>query len=207
MTDAEVTKMFGMVKATYPRFFSDLSKQQIANYIDAWNYIFADKDADKAFKGLMWCLTNDTKGYPPTPGQIIEAMSKLEPENTMNELEAWRLVEKAVRNSLYNSELEFMELPRTIKKVIRDPGRLKEWAKMDIEEFNTVIQSNFLRSFRMEQQREHEAMNVPVSMRPLLTYREEEPLEIEVKIEKEKGDVPDDDINDMIERLRKWDAT
>ena len=207
MTDVEVTKMFGMVRAAYPKYFNDMSQTQIANYIDAWNFVFADKDAAQAFKGLRWYLSNDVKGFPPSPGQIIACMNKLTPENTLNELEAWRLVEKAVRNSLYNAEVEFVKLPQKIKRVIRDPGRLKEWSQMDIEEFNTVIQSNFLRSFKMEQQREQEGNNVPLQMRPMLDVMADELPAIEEKTETEKGSVPDADIDNMIERLRKWDAT
>lgn len=202
MTDQEVTKMFEMVRATYPRYFNELSKQQIANYVDAWSYIFADKDAELAFKGLKWYLCNDTKGFPPSPGQIIEGMNKLDPTKTMNELEAWRLVERAVRNSLYDAEFEFAKLPQTVKRVVRDPGRLREWSQLDADEFRTVIQSNFIRSFRVEQQRELEAMNVPVTMRPLITTIERELPEIEVKVNRPKGNVPDDEIQAMIDFLR-----
>ena len=207
MTKQEIAKMFYLVKAAYPKTFKDFGEVETKNYIEAWTYVFADKDSDKAFKGLRWYLSNDTKGFPPSPGQIIDCMNKLTPENTLNELEAWRLVEKAVRNSLYNAEVEFVKLPQKIKRVIRDPGRLKEWSQMDIEEFNTVIQSNFLRSFRMEQQREQEGNNVPLQMRPMLDVMADELPAIEEKTETEKGAVPDADIDNMIERLRKWDAT
>lgn len=206
MTTQEIAKMFYLVKAAYPKTFENFGETETKNYIEAWTYVFADKDSDQVFKGLRWYLSNDVKGFPPSPGQIIACMNKLTPENTLNEMAAWRLVEKAVRNSLYNAEVEFVKLPQKIKRVIRDPGRLKEWAQMDIEEFNTVIQSNFIRSFRMEQQREQEGNNVPLQMRPMLDVMADELPAIEEKTETEKGSVPDADIANMIERLRKWDS-
>lgn len=205
MTDAEVTKIFYMVSAAYPRFFKDMTQQQASNYIDAWNMVFADKGAMDVYKGLQFYMCNDTQGYPPSPGQIIDCMHKLKPESTMNEMEAWQLVEKAVRNSCYNADEEFNKLPQVIRRCVRNPGVLREWAKMDESEFMTVIQSNFMRSFRVEQQKEVEIQKAPIPIRPALEeIGNEEAPRIEIK-ENQKGNVPDDAINDMIERLRKQD--
>lgn len=205
MNKQETAKVFYLVRAAYPNTFKGWGQKEFDAYIEAWMMVFFDKDFENVMKGLQFYLCNDTKGFAPSPGQIIESMHKLQPESTMNEMEAWRMVDKAVRNSAYNAQEEFNKLPQTIKRVVRTPGTLREWANMDEAEFITVIQSNFMRSFKVEQQKEVENMKTPEPIRPLLEEIENQETPKLEEFKTKKGNVPDDAINDMIERLRKQD--
>lgn len=207
MTKQEIAKMFYFIRALYPQTFKHYGEMETKNHIDAWEHVFGSFNAELVMKATEFYVYNDTKGFAPSAGQIIECIHKLNPTGTMNEMEAWRLVEKAVRNSLYNAATEFEKLPQVIKRVVRDPGHLKDWAQMDLEEFQTIEQSNFMRAYRVEQQREIEAIKTPLPIRPALENIDYTAPMIEDKEEKETGTVPDADIDNMIERLRKWDAT
>lgn len=203
MTRDEIAKMLYMVRAAYPRQYKDFGEAEMKNMLDAWTMVFADKDAEMAFKGVQVYLSSDTKGFAPSPGQIIDAMHKLKPEKTLNEMQAWLMVQKAVKNANYNSGAEFEKLPQVIKRVVRNPATLREWAQMDESEFQTIIQSNFMRSFRAEQQREIDNQKIPQRIRPLLEEIESFLPQIEAKDYHERTTSPDEDIEAMIKRLRE----
>lgn len=51
-------------------------------------------------------------------------MRELNTPKQLNELEAWSLVEKAIRNSIYNSQEEFSKLPPLVQKAVGSPNVL-----------------------------------------------------------------------------------
>ena len=85
----------------------------------------------------------------PTVGQIIEKIKSLSnPKGDMTEVEAWALVYKAICNSAYNSIEEFEKLPNVVKRAVGNADVLKSWSMLSLDEVNTVIQSNFMRSYK-----------------------------------------------------------
>lgn len=203
MTDQEVSKMFLMVQAAYPRVFKDYNAEMIENYIAAWCMVFADIPAEQGFAGLKAYLSTETKGFPPSPGQIMDCIHKMKPDTIPNEMEAWSLVEKAVSGAFYHAEEEFAKLPQIVRRVVRNPGRLKEWGMMDSAAFQTVEQSNFMRIYRAEVEREKQVMKIPQDIRPQLeVIPDPERQMIEDKEYHEKGLTPDEAIDDLIAKLR-----
>lgn len=203
MTDQEVSKMFLMVQAAYPRVFKDYTAEMIDNYIAAWCMVFADIPAEQGFAGLKAYLSTETKGFSPSPGQIMDCIHKLKPDTIPNEMEAWSLVEKAVSGAFYHAEEEFAKLPQIVRRVVRNPGRLKEWGMMDSAAFQTVEQSNFMRIYRAEVEREKQVMKIPQDIRPQLeVIPDPERQMIEDKEYHEKGLTPDEAIDDLIAKLR-----
>jgi hypothetical protein len=69
--------------------------------------------------------------------------------NEMTEAEAWALVRKAASNSFYGQAAkEFDKLPPILQRLVGTPNQLRDWGMMDSNEFNTVVASNFQRSYR-----------------------------------------------------------
>lgn len=202
MTDQDVTKMFFMVKAAYPRMFKDYDEVMTSNYIDAWYMVFKDVPAEQGFKGLKVYMSTETTGFPPSPGQIMECIHYLTPDDLPNEMEAWALVDKAVKNSTYNSQEEFEKLPQIVKRAVRNPARLKEWAKMDISEYQTVEQSNFMRTYRAEVEKARMNEKIPQDIRPRLEQISSPLPQIEEHKEVTRAVTPDAAINAMIEKLK-----
>lgn len=201
MTDQEISKMFLMVKAAYPRTFKDYDENMIANYIDAWCMVFKDIPAEQGYAGLKAYLSTETSGFPPSPGQIMDCIHRLTPDDIPNEMAAWSLVDKAVKNAIYNADEEFEKLPQIVRRAVRNPARLKEWAQMDVATYQTVEQSNFMRTYRAEVENERKAMRIPTDIRPQLEMISDPAPRIEAKTEHEKGKTPDAEIEAMIRRL------
>lgn len=203
MTKQDIAKIVLQIQCTYPKAFEKYTSQMTENMVDAWYMVFASEDAAQIVNGLQIYLRSDTKGFPPSPGQIIDCMEQLEPERDMNEMQAWSLVDRAVKNSNYNAAEEFERLPQTIRRVVRNPARLREWAAMDLAEYQTVEQSNFMRAYRAEVARERDNRKVPQPIRPQLEVIEGGLMRLEAPKEHDRGITPDADIEAMIERLKE----
>lgn len=198
MNRDDIAKMIYLIKATYPNHFKGYDGQQLKNMLEAWTMVFEDKDTGETLKALKIFLNTDTKGYPPSPGQIIACMHN---EPLPNEMEAWSIVDKAVRNSGYEAQEEFNKLPQIIRRVVRHPSRLKEWALMDSADYMTVEQSNFMRSYRAEKEREEQNRRIPQDIRPAIEEIKDQTPEIGVKVGSETGTTPDEALEALFNEL------
>ena len=101
-----------------------------------------------------------TNKFAPTIADIREQVAELSNQNYdgLNETAAWSMVWKAICNSGYHSEEEFAKLPPVIQRAVHSPAQLREWALLENIDGKTitVLQSDFQRAFRVEQQRERE---------------------------------------------------
>ena len=169
----DVKKLLYVVRANYKRHFDNYSKDDLENLALAWGMCLEGYTYDQAAMGLKAFMVNDTKGFPPVVGQIIEHINKLDKtKEAMGALEAWGLVYKAVCNSTYNADAEFAKLPPICQKVVGDPANLKEMARMEIDTVNSVEQSHFIRQYNAVVEREKEKQKLPPSMRILLETEE-----------------------------------
>lgn len=74
----------------------------------------------------------------------------------------------ALRNSGYNSVTEFDKLPPVVRRIIGSPSQLREWAMMDSDTVQSVVQSNFMRSYRARAQSEREYLALPPEVKGLM---------------------------------------
>lgn len=128
--------------------------------VNTWHLALSDISFDSAQQAFITYLRSDTSGFAPAPGQLIARVQELSIPKQMNELEAWTLVENAVRNSAYNSEAAFSKLPPLIQKAVGSPGQLRAWATD--EDYNSqVASSNFMRAYRSEAAQQTEYDRLP----------------------------------------------
>jgi len=85
----------------------------------------------------------------------------------MTEMEAWDMVKSAI--SYYYAAEKFESLPPILQKLVGGPGQLREWALMDVETLNSVIQSNFMRSYRAMAASEREYAMLPSSTKKFIS--------------------------------------
>ena len=152
MTRDETKNILLYVQAYYPNF--NVPDKTIT--VNAWYRVLKEYDYAHVQAGLDSYVRMDTSGFAPTVGEIIENIHSIFGSNDLNELEAWDLVWKAVCNSAYHAEEEFKKLPPLIQKALGSSNQLRNWAIMENIDgkAKTVLQSNFQRTFRLEQERE-----------------------------------------------------
>ena len=168
MTYDETLKIMSVLKAAYPGFYRDMKRQDALEAVDLWAAMFADDDFGIVCAAVKALIAADEKGFPPVIGQVKARIRQLTEPKQMTELEAWALVSRAVRNSTYNSEEEFANLPPEIQDVVHDPGQLRQWAMGSAEELETVIASNFQRSFRAREKARKEYAALPGDVKRMM---------------------------------------
>lgn len=157
-----------ILQANYPDSFRGASDAIVAAKITLWHDFFKDYPKEIVYAASKAFMATDTKGFMPNVGQIAEQIQRLKKPNEMAPAEAWALVTKALRNSTYGSREEFEKLPPEIQRAVGSPAQLREWAQMDTETVQSVIGSNFQRSFQIRQTRDRDLDKLPGDVRGLI---------------------------------------
>lgn len=168
MTKREVAELMTILQANYPDSFRGQSDAVVAAKITLWHDFFKDYPKQVVSAAAKAFMATDTKGFMPNVGQINEQIQRLKSTEDMTSGEAWTLVSKALRNSTYGSEEEFAKLPPDIQRAVGSPSQLREWALMDAETVESVIASNFQRSFRVRQERNKDFEKLPGDVRGVI---------------------------------------
>lgn len=164
MTRQEALALMITLKTAYPTFYKNYSKDEINAAVDLWATMFADDPAyivTEAVKSLMCTLK-----YPPTIADVKEKIAMITQPPAMTEMEAWSRVRGAI--SYYHANEAFANLPPMLQKIVGSPNQLREWAMMDTETVQSVIQSNFMRSYRVRLAHEREYAMLPSSTKQLI---------------------------------------
>lgn len=164
MTKNEVVKLLMTIQTFYPNY-------QVENKeftINAWYSIIGDCDYKPMEKALRAYITTDTSGFAPSIGQLINKLHEVQSPQELNEMEAWLLVSKALRNGTYGAIEEFNKLPPLVQKAVGSPDNLRNWAQTDSESIENVVQSNFMRTYRTVVNRAKEYRKMPKDIQALI---------------------------------------
>ena len=164
MTKNEVVKLLMTIQTFYPNY-------QVENKeftINAWYSIIGDCDYKPMEKALRAYITTDTSGFAPSIGQLINKLNEVQSPQELNEMEAWLLVSKALRNGTYGAVEEFNKLPPLVQKAVGSPDNLRNWAQTDSESIENVVQSNFMRTYRTVVNRAKEYRKMPKDIQALI---------------------------------------
>ena len=166
MNKSETVKIIAVLKVAYPRFYVSIDEKEINLQIDTWQDMLSSepyKLIEQAIKALICTLK-----FPPTIADVKEKIYLITNPNQVTEMEAWNLVLNAIESSAYESHKNFNNLPPLIQKIVGGPGQLKEWAMMNSEVVNSVVQSNFMRSYTVKVKAEKEYMALPESTKAMI---------------------------------------
>lgn len=170
MTDHEIGRLVYAVRGTYPKYYANMGAEDLKGLSMAWALVLGEYDFAIASRAVQLYLTNDTKGFPPSPGQIVDTIHKITNPQLleMTATEAWALVRKAIRNGYYGAEEEFAKLPTACQRAIGSPSNLRELAQLDIDQVETVEQSHFIKAYNTQIVRERETAKMPSDIRALV---------------------------------------
>lgn len=148
MTYQEAGQVLLTIKASYPNSFGKMTQEDARQTASVWASMFKERDGAEVLNAVKTFILTDTDGFAPSIGQINALITKTSQNANMSELEAWGLVRKAISNSAWSSDTEFAKLPELIQKTIGSATALKEWALMQADQVDSVVSSNFQRSYR-----------------------------------------------------------
>lgn len=164
MTREETVKIIRIICGSFPNFKpSDLSET-----VDIWNMMLEEYTYNQIAGALKSYILADSTGFAPSIGQLIAKVKTIEEPAQLNESEAWGLVSKAIRNGYYGAVEEFSKLPPLVQKAVGIPDNIRNWSQTNLESVETVIQSNFLRAYRVEAQRAAEISKMPSDIKTMI---------------------------------------
>lgn len=196
MTRKQTATIMEILATAYPRFYSGPNAPDLRKSIELWAEMFADDDVAIVAAAVKALIASERE-FPPLIGTVKQKIRELTEKPALSEAEAWGLISKAVRNSIWDSKKEFDKLPANLQKLVGSPSQLKEWAMMDSETLHSVVASNIQRSYKVIAKREEEYKKLPSDVKRLvesisskMQLEENKPKEIESKREEEKIDGP-----------------
>lgn len=165
MTKKETATIMMVLETAYPRFYMNKSHEEKQAALDLWSVLFKDDNVKIVTEAVHAMIC--TLEFPPVPADIKKKIAQLTQLPAPTELEAWAIIRKAV--SYHNSVENFNNLPSVLQKLVGSPAQLREWALMESKHFETVIQSNFMRSYtaRIHQIKEYSLL--PESSKQLIS--------------------------------------
>lgn len=161
----QTTSVLSVLKAAYPHAFQNMSKADAEAMLNLWAMMFADESYEEVNAALVSLIATRTVGYSPTVGEVKEQIRKLHHTNDIDESAAWAMVSKATRNSSYYSHREYDKLPPLVQKAVGSAEQLRQWAGMDADDVETVIQSHFRKAYRAAAERDAELEKLPFQVR------------------------------------------
>ena len=158
MTLEETAKCVALMFEYYPYDKGDRKAK-----VHAWHYVLSDYDYSIVQAAIIAFASTDRREVATLPpvGTLVAKIQELTMPKTLTEFEAAELIKKACSNSIYHADQEFSKLPPVLQSMVGSSNRLKEWALMDSERFESVILSNFMRSYKVRVLNEREYQMLP----------------------------------------------
>lgn len=163
MNREETKKIIKIMTCSYPNF---KPTQPLSEVVDVWTAMLSDLSYKECSQALARWIQTDRTGFAPTIGQLRGYVADAKTE-FMTEFEAWSYVKKALRNSGYGYEEEFLKLPEIVQKTVGDAMTLHRWSQMDTKELDTIQQSHFVKVYRTVVHRETEQISIAPNLERL----------------------------------------
>ena len=145
MTVKETSLIMEIIRVAYQKT-AVMTQGDAEKMLSLWSALFEEVPYEEVRMAVKSFILTDTKGYPPTIGQINALIVKAKTQNLPTAEQAWALVRKAIGNGIYNSVNEFNALPEICKKLVGDPNQLYDWANLDYKGLQ-VAESIFLKRY------------------------------------------------------------
>lgn len=148
----------------YPNY----KPSNLSETVDVWNMMLEEYSYSQISTALKTYVHSDTSGFAPSIGQLINKLHEVQTPQELNEMEAWFLVSRALRNGYYGAVKEFNKLPPLVQKAVGSPDNLRNWALTDSKSIENVVQSNFMRTYRTVVNRAKEYQKMPKDIKALI---------------------------------------
>jgi len=160
MTREEVQDLLISIQSLYPNWKPD-NKTATVN---AWHWALGEYPAAGIKAALQIYVKTNNTGFAPSVSQLINAMYQPKENQQLSEGEAWALVKRAIKDGCYSAAERYEELPPIIQRAVGSPNMINQWAQTDSDTVNTVIMSNFQRTYRALLQKQSFNDKVPDSL-------------------------------------------
>lgn len=165
MTKQDAVGILALLELGYPNFAAKMDDKRKAQTVSMWTEAFQNDDPRAVAMAVKAIIYAGDREFAPNIGQVRAKMQQLSEPDELTENEAWALVSRACCNGIYGYKSEFEKLPSAVQAVVGRPEQLREWAMMDSDTVQSVVASNFMRSYKVRVQRIRENGMLPEGIR------------------------------------------
>lgn len=181
MNSEESARIVAIMQTNYPDNFKNSSDVALKATIKLWQMQFSDDSYQDVFTAVMAHIATDTSRFMPPIGVIKAKLVEIRLPENLTEAEAWNIVRNAMigastdpnsrrfRNGVLDprtsAEVNFEKMPEIVQRIVGSPRQLAEWAAMDAETVQSVVASNFQRSYKVRAAKEREYLALPTGIR------------------------------------------
>ena len=170
MDRLETADILAILKAAYPQFYNGLSPKEANKIVDLWAEMFKDEPVMVVAVAVKAMIASRTNTFPPNIGEVKEQITKMQTPQEMTAAEAWALVYRAIVNCSYDdAKGQYDRLPPTIRRLVGSPQQLRDWGMMNAETVQSVVASNFQRSYTVRVKSEREYMALPSDIKQMIS--------------------------------------
>lgn len=182
MTREETKKIIRIMCDSYPNY----KPMDLSETVDVWTMMLEEYTYEQISIALKAYVLSDTSGFAPSVGQLVAKVQTITQPQELNEMEAWALVSRAIRNSSYNSESEYAKLPPIVQNAVGMPSQLRQWA-IDENYNEEVVMSQFMRTYRTEVARKTEFQKLPSEAQRLIQNTSENSYKAQIQAKRDLG--------------------
>lgn len=145
--------------------------KKMAKISHLWTVMFQDDDPAEVLVAVKDCIA--TLQFPPKIADIKSRISQNRMAGQPTEMEAWSLVYKAVMESttIGKAEKAFFSLPKIAQDLIGMPEHLMDWRETGGNVLTSVVESNFLRNYKIKAEREASYHALPADMQQAESWK------------------------------------
>lgn len=181
MTYDETLKIMAVLRAAYPSYYKGMALGEADGIVKLWAQMFETDSYQEVGAAVKAYIATDASGFPPTIGRLRQELYRQKGPVSLTELEAWSMVRQAIHGASMDkssrrrlpdgsmgkcsAEVNFEKLPPQIRRIVSSPTQLAMWERLGEQEIDTVIQSNFMRSYRARQQADRQEALLPPAIR------------------------------------------
>lgn len=160
MTYEETTKILAILTAMYPKDFEHINETNQDVVTKIWLRQLSNRSYKEVSHAVEAYIATDVYGKAPTVGKIKQMLQTVSKANITPQ-EAWNILYHAICHGGYDMHRVHEKLPYEIKICVT-PEQMHEWAfETDAKTCQTVIASNFQRSYQAKQQYINQMERIP----------------------------------------------
>ena len=150
--------------------YANWHPEDVSLLVDLWAAMLKDYPY-QAISAALQSYIMQGNAFAPTPGQLVQLLPS---KDDLSGLDAWQMVRKALQNGIYGAEAEYAKLPEIVQRAVGSPEQIRAWATAPEETVETVMQSNFLRTFEATKARQRNEKYMPEGIADLLAAKNDD---------------------------------
>lgn len=156
--------VLSILKVAFPAGYRNLSAADTKATVNLWADMFESDNVEEVAAAVKAIIATRTEQFPPTIGEVKEKLRMIQQPDRMTAQDAWSIVAKAAAGNL-----KWEDIPPNVRKAIGSAAVLNEWRMMDSEAFHSVVYSNFIKAYKIIEDREATTAKLPGSVRKMLS--------------------------------------